>query len=345
MNEQRDHYAILGVPPDASTEEIQHAYRRLARRYHPDINHDHDAERDFARITDAYRVLSDPEQRRRYDATRAGHQQQGTRRPRASTAAAGGPSPRSYWHEPWRSDIPSQTWIGDSFFGAPVFRTDIGLDDVPADSFARHAGTRARRPVPPRQELDLELSIEEAYSGTRRTLTVTGAHDQRSTDIEIPAGMIDGQRITLTARETGIADIGEVELIVRLAPHPRYRIRGRDIHAALPLTPWEAALGTSVTIDTPGGTATVTVPAGTSSGRRLRLRGRGLPDPHGDAGDFYAEIRIVVPGRLSQAERELFARLAATSHFQARPAGGTTSPPRSTCSGPPDSSVRDSGRR
>jgi curved DNA-binding protein len=131
----------------------------------------------------------------------------------------------------------------------------------------------------------------------------------------------DGQRIRLSGqggRGSDGARAGDLYLVVRIAPHPRYRVQGRDIHVELRLAPWEAALGTSVAIDTPGGEAKVKVPGGTSSGRRLRLRGRGLPHPRGQAGDLFAEARIMVPDRLSRAERRLFEQLAAESEFDPR---------------------------
>jgi curved DNA-binding protein len=135
---------------------------------------------------------------------------------------------------------------------------------------------------------------------------------------------VDGQRIRLAGQGGGGAGggpSGDLYLVVRIAPHPRYRVDGRDITAPLPVAPWEAALGAKVPVETPGGTVQVTVPAGSSCGRRLRLRGRGLPNPRGRPGDFYAEVRIMVPKSPSPEERELFEQLAKTSTFN--PRGGT----------------------
>ena len=133
--------------------------------------------------------------------------------------------------------------------------------------------------------------------------------------------MTDGQRIRLAGqggRGSDGAPAGDLYLIVRIAPHPRYRLDGRDLYTELRLAPWEAALGTSVAVDTPGGEVKVKVPAGTSSGRRIRLRGRGLPNPRGKPGDLFAEARIMVPPRLSRAERQLFEQLAVESTFDPR---------------------------
>ena len=160
--------------------------------------------------------------------------------------------------------------------------------------------------------------MEEAYHGGRRSITLG---DSRRLDVEIPAGVTDGQRIRLAGqggRGGDGAPAGDLYLIVRIAPHPRYRVEGRDIHVHLPVTPWEAALGAPVVVETPGGEAKVKVPAGTSSGRRLRLRGRGMPSTRGKPGDLYAEVRIMVPPQLSEEERRLFEQLAAVSTFDPR---------------------------
>ena len=139
--------------------------------------------------------------------------------------------------------------------------------------------------------------------------------------MNIPAGVVDGQRIRLRGqggRGTGSGEPGDLYLIIRIAPHPRYRVSGRDLYGPLPLSPWEAALGGAVPVETPGGSATVNVPAGTSSGRRLRLKGRGLPKRRGEPGDFYAEAQIKVPTSLSAEERRLFEELRERSAFNPR---------------------------
>jgi curved DNA-binding protein len=163
--------------------------------------------------------------------------------------------------------------------------------------------------------------VEEAYRGGRRPVTLQGPGGQRTLDVTIPAGVTDGQRIRLAGQGGQGSDgapPGDLYLVVRIAPHPRYRVQGRDLHVELRLAPWEAALGTSVAVDTPAGEAKVKVPQGTSSGRRLRLRGRGLPNPRGTAGDLFAEARIMVPPRPARAERKLFEELAMESDFDPR---------------------------
>jgi len=163
--------------------------------------------------------------------------------------------------------------------------------------------------------------VEEAYHGTRRSVTLGSGPVARSLEVTIPAGVTDGQRIRLAGqggRGSEGAPPGNLYLMVRIAPHRVYRLHGRDLHVELRLAAWEAALGTSVAVPTPGGEAKVQVPPGTSSGRRLRLRGQGLPSPRGKPGDLFAEARIMVPSRLSEAERQLFEQLAATSDFDPR---------------------------
>jgi curved DNA-binding protein len=169
--------------------------------------------------------------------------------------------------------------------------------------------------------VEITLSLDDAYRGGKRKITLSGPGGPRTFDVNVPAGVTDGQRIRLGGqggRGTGGAPPGDLYLLVRIAPDKHFRVEGRDIYVDLPLTPWEAALGATVAVDTPGGEAKLRVRPGTSSGKRLRLRGRGLPNPRGRAGDVYAEVRIVVPPKLSADERRLFEELAATSTFDPR---------------------------
>jgi curved DNA-binding protein len=171
------------------------------------------------------------------------------------------------------------------------------------------------------QEAEVELSVEEAYHGTRRSLRIAGPEGTRTVEVNIPAGVTDGQRIRLAGQGGRGGDggpPGDLYLIATIRPDSRYRVEGRDIYVRLPLAPWEAALGTTVPLETPGGETKVKVPPGTSSGRRLRLRGRGLPNPRGRPGDVFAEVQIMVPPKLTEQERELFEQLAATSTFDPR---------------------------
>jgi curved DNA-binding protein len=317
----RDLYEVLGVARTAGQDEIQRAYRKLARAYHPDVNSDPEAEERFKEISAAYDVLSDPELRRRYDAFGPDFRQvpegvdpETWARGRAGRGAAGAGARRG-----WTGTGDEGVWFSTSGSGAE----GIDLEDVFGDLFgATGRGRPGWGPIPGAdQEAELEVTVEEAYTGGRRSLTVGGPGGRRTLDVTIPAGVAEGQRIRLAGQGGGGSEgapAGDLYLVVRIAPHPRYRVQGRDLYVDLPLTPWEAALGVSVAIDTPAGEAKVKVPPGTSSGRRLRLRGRGLPNPRGTPGDLYAEAKITVPSRLSAEERRLFQELAAASTFDPR---------------------------
>jgi curved DNA-binding protein len=313
----RDFYEVLGVPRNADQSEIQRAYRKLARQHHPDVNKDPAAESQFKDISEAYDVLSDPDQRKRYDAFGEDFRRvppdvdpEEWRRAQAyagAGAGAGGPWPP----RAGRSAGVRYTDVAE----------DIDLDDLLGGIFDGR-GRTARGPIPGSdQEIEAEITVEEAYRGTQRSLTITGPDGQRTLDVNIPAGVVDGQRIRLRGqggRGTGGAEPGDLYLIIRIARHRLYRVSGRDLSVPLPLSPWEAALGAAVSIDTPGGPATVNVPPGTSSGRRLRLKGRGLPNRRGEPGDFFAEAQIKVPATLSREERRLFEELRERSSFNPR---------------------------
>jgi curved DNA-binding protein len=328
MPEDVDYYQDLGVSRDADQSEIQRAYRRLARTYHPDVNKDPGAEDRFKRTAEAYDVLSDPETRKRYDAFGADFRrvpedvdpeswaraQRGRRSRAGAGRGAGGTSEGFQSYQDFQdADVNLEDLFGDLFGGG-------GLGGLGG---ARRG--RSRGPLPGAdQEAELELTIEEAYRGGRRSITLAGPDGSRNYEVNIPPGVTEGQRIRLSGqggRGSDGARAGDLYLVVRIAPHPRYRVEGRDLHILLPLTPWEAALGASVPVETPDGEAKVTVPPGTSSGRRLRLRGRGLPAPRGKPGDLIAEARVMVQRRLGDEEHRLYERLGEVSDFDPRRVG------------------------
>ncbi len=318
----RDFYQILGVPRDASQQDIQRAYRKLARQYHPDINADPAAEERFKDVSEAYDVLSDPQARRRYDAFGPDFRQvpedmdpQMWRRAQADARAGA------------RAGAGAGARGGRSGRAGPGFgytAGDVDLDELFGGLFGGRGG-RGFGPVPGAdQTSDIQLTVEDAYHGAHRTIRLTGEDGTRTVEVTIPPGVTEGQRIRVAGQGGHGSDgarSGDLYLVVRIAPHPLYRLDGRDIYVELRLAPWEAALGTSVGVPTPGGDALVTVPTGTSCGRRLRLRGRGLPNAKGEPGDVYAEAKIMVPQHPTQQERELFEQLAAVSRFDPRRRG------------------------
>lgn len=301
-----DFYEALGVAKTASTDEIQRAYRKLARQHHPDVNSDPGAEERFKEISEAYQVLSDPEQRKKYDRFGADFRRvpdDFDERVYAGSGGRGGGRVRQ---------------AGPGFSGGFEGFEGVDIEDL-LGGFFRSRG--AGGPIAGAdQEAELELTVEEAYQGGRRHLSIAGA-GERGYDVDIPAGVLDGQRIRLAGeggRASGNAAPGDLYLVVRIKPHPRYRLSGRDITVELPVSPWEAALGATVPVLTPGGEVKVRVLPGSSTGRRLRLRGEGLPNPKGKPGDLYAEVRVMVPKKLGKRERELFEELAAVSDFDPR---------------------------
>jgi curved DNA-binding protein len=297
----RDYYDILGVDRDASPEDIRRAYRQLARKHHPDVSKKPGAEDRFKEISEAYEVLRDPEKRSRYD--RLGRNWKAGE----DVSSAEGFDPGGF---------------GGSGFGQGDYgdvRVEFGSGADFSDFFESMFGGRGRRSgfngFSSRggdHEATLELTLEEAAKGGRRKITLA---DGRDYDVNIPAGVREGQRIRL-AGEGGQGrggPAGDLFLRVHLRPHPRFRVEGNDIYTDVPITPWEAALGAPIDVPTLTGVKRVKVPPGSSSGRRLRLRGEGLA-----GGDLYAVLKIVVPKKPGKQERELFEQLAQVSDFNPR---------------------------
>jgi curved DNA-binding protein len=284
-----DYYGVLGVSRDADQDAIRRAYRKLAREYHPDLNSDEDAEDRFKEIGEAYEVLSDPEKRERYDRLGENWRQTEQEAP----------------DENFSEFFTSQGWGGDR---------NVEFD---ADLFEALFGARRQSAGDPLRGRDreamLELSLEDALAGGRRRLTLDG----RDINVNFPAGVRDGQLIRLAGQGGegyGGGASGDLFLRVLLKPHPRFHRRGdHDLDVDLPITPSQAALGDTVSIETPTGNAQIRVPAGSSSGRRLRLRGRGLPKRGGESGDLHAVVKIVVPKTLTDRERSLYEQLGEIS--------------------------------
>ncbi len=319
----KDYYATLGVKKDATQEEIQKAYKKLARKFHPDVNKDPAAEAKFKDIGEANEVLKDPEKRARYD-------QYG-----------------SAWNSARQTGAPPPGWDGVrfDFDGAGGRGFDFGGGGADGFSsffdmlFGSGAGRRGGGGFPGANfggggggadsEAALPLTLEEAFRGGTREITFAdGSTGERKTlSVRIPPGVRSGQKIRLAgqgqAGRGGAA--GDLFLKIDVLPDPRFRIEGADLHTTVPVTPWEAALGGEAEVETLDGAVRVRVPAGSSSGRKIRLRGKGLAHRNGsggtsgaERGDLIAEMRIVLPETLSDRERELFQELAETSEFRPR---------------------------
>jgi len=301
----RDYYEVLGVPRTATAEEIKRVYRQLARKHHPDLHPQAErakaAER-FKEINEAYEVLSDADKRAKYDALGANWKNGMDFTP---PPGAGGRSAQSVSFE----DLGDFSDFFASIFGRPTGRAGRG-------------GGRVTFPGSD-VEAELPVTLEEMLRGGRRRIQLA---EGRSLDVDIPLGVRDGTVLRLAGQgERGVngGSPGDLYLHVRPVSHPRYRAVGDDLEMDLPLWPWQAVLGTEVRIDTPEGAVTLKVPAGTQNGRRLRLRGRGLPRGDGSRGDLYATVRIVVPERPSATEREAYETLKRSAPVPAdRPAGG-----------------------
>jgi curved DNA-binding protein len=319
----RDYYDVLGVSRDAGPDELQQAYRRLARANHPDVNRDPGAEERFKEVNEAYHVLSDPSLRKRYDRFGDDFRQVPEDWEERVGAGAGGsrrrtgPGRRDAWSTGGDEGADFGGGYGGGFGG-------VDIEDLLGGIFGGRGRGRAGPVAGADQEAELPLTVEEAYRGGRRQITLNGPEGPRTYTVTIPPGVTDGRRIRLAGeggRGMGDGPPGDLYLVVRLLPHPRFRVRGKDITVDLRLAPWEAALGATVPVATPGGETKVTVPPGTSTGRRLRLSGEGMPDPGGRPGDLYAEVTIMVPSRLTARERQLFSELAEVSTWDPRRAG------------------------
>ncbi len=319
----RDYYETLGVSRTASQEEIQRAYRKLARKFHPDVNKAKDAEEKFKEINEAYEVLKDPEKRQKYDQLGSSWQDGQEFRPPPGWESAfdfgAGAGGRTEFH--WGGAGGFSDFF-ETLFGGRGFRDVRGGRGTGYGPVWTQAGAD--------QEATLRISLEDAYHGGVRSITLQSqtlgpdgkvSLQAKSYDVKIPPGVLPGQKIRLSGQgEAGIGGgpSGDLYLKVEIEPHPRYRLEGRDIYMELPITPWEAALGCEAGIQTLSGPLSLKVPPGTHSNQKLRLKGRGMPNPKGSPGDLYVVIQIVVPKSLSDRERELFEELKRVSHFNPR---------------------------
>jgi curved DNA-binding protein len=311
--EYKDYYRILGVERNASPEEIKRAYKKLARKYHPDVSKEKDAEARFKEINEAYHVLRDKEKRQAYD--QLGSQwKQGQE-----------------FHPPpgWEAHVRRGGFSPEDLGGFSDFFAEI-FGARPGGGF--HFESRDFRLRGEDLHATIEITLEEAYRGASRTLSLQ-AHDidengqllqrTRQLNVRIPKGVREGQHIRLVGQGgpgMGGGQSGDLFLQVVFAPHPLFHADGRDIFLELPITPWEAALGARLNVPTLGGRVEMRIPAGSQSGRKLRLKGRGLPGT--PAGDQYIVLHIETPPADSPVAHDLYERMAREMPFNPRKARG-----------------------
>ncbi len=296
---KRDYYEVLGIGRDASEKQIKAAYRKLARKFHPDVSKDKDADDKFKEATEAYEVLSDGQKRKMYD-------QFGHAGPQSQFGAGRG----------------AQAWsgrggvdIGDFFAGGGRSGfMGMGLDDILSALRGGRSPRRARSAAPKRRGADINYDVNvdfmQAVHGMTMTLrmqTPGPASKEETLHVRIPAGVKEGSKVRVRSKgQPGPAGSGDLYILVHVGPHPYFRREGNDIYVDVPISLTEAALGAKVDVPTIDGMSTVTIPPGTGSGKRLRLRGKGVVPPgKGIRGDHYVVLQVAPPAKLSDRGREL----------------------------------------
>jgi curved DNA-binding protein len=300
---RRDYYEVLGVPRSADADQIKSAYRKLARKYHPDVNKSAGAPDKFKEATEAYEALSDPEKRKMYD--RFGH------------AAPGGPfgAKQTRWAGGGQQRVSFK--FGDFFGGGSGF-AGMSLDDI-LDALRGGGGSRRSSRRRPRRgadsEHDLTLDFLQAVRGTTARVRVArpqpdGGDRRETIEVKIPPGVREGSRVRVRGQgQEGSRSAGDLYMVLHVRPHPYFRREGDDIYVHVPVSLAEAALGAKVDVPTLDGIGTVTIPPGTASSKRLRLRGKGVARPGKPPGDQYVVIEIVPPKRLTGRQEELLRQL------------------------------------
>jgi curved DNA-binding protein len=283
----RDYYEILGVTRGADADEVKRAYRKLARKFHPDVSKEKNAEDKFKEVQEAYEVLRDSDKRAAYDQLGRDFRNGQQFRPPPDWSQRFGHSGGQRF-----SDLNGFSDFFSSLFGGAGASAGAGAGQT--DSNAGH----------------LDVTVEEAFAGTKRRVALNEHGRQRQVDVQIPAGVTEGQPLRIAAGRTSLI------FRIRLRPHHLYDVVGKDVQIELPLAPWEAALGAKVAVPTLGGTVELTVPAGAQSGQKLRLRARGLPG--NPAGDQMVTIKLVTPTAHSASEKEAYERMRRDFNFDPR---------------------------
>lgn len=309
--EFKDYYKILGVGRDVTQDDIKRAYRKLARKYHPDVSKAADAEERFKEVSEAYEALKDPEKRAAYDRLLSGDWRAGQEF-----------TPPPGWDSGFEFSGGGFTQADASQF-SDFFESLFGGRGGPRYAYTRTTSLRGED-----RHARIQITLEEAFHGVERAITLQVASiDAQGTvttrphtlRVKIPAGVTAGQKIRLAGQGApglGQASAGDLYLEILLAPHPIFEADGRDIYLQLPITPWEAALGAKIKVPTLGGRVDLRIPPGSQSGQKLRLKGRGLPGTH--LGDQYVVLQIRTPQPHSEAQEALYQRLAEAMPFNPR---------------------------
>ncbi len=342
----QDYYETLGVSRNATTEEISKAYRKLARKYHPDVNKASGSEETFKRINEANEVLKDPEKRKRYDALGANWKagQEFTPPPGWEDLLGGfmrsgqaGPGGSSFSFQFGQNQGGGFSDFFTSLFGDAntAFNFTGSQGQQRYSRGAGSAGTEFRSPRSrarhgTSKEAELTISLEDAYRGTTKniSLEVTEINEQgmlerkvKNYQVKIPAGITEGKLIRLAGqgeKGQGSGKAGDLLLHIRFAKHPRFEVQGATIMTCLSVSPWEACLGAKVQLTILDGMVTLNIPPGSQNGQQLRLKGKGLLVDKNTRGDMLVELKIVLPKSLSEKEKELFSELSKVSTFNPR---------------------------
>lgn len=312
--EYKDYYAVLGVDKKASQDDIKHAYRRLARKYHPDVSKEANAEDKFKNVQEAYEVLKDPEKRTAYDQLGSNWKQGQEFRPPPG----------------WDSSR-TQFYSADDMGG--FSESDMGgFSDFFTNLFGRarsHQGFQQRQQRGNDQHAKINITLEEAFHGTTKTLqlqipemTPSGEvrYKLRTLKVNVPAGAAQEQQLRLTGQGTpgmGGGPAGDIYLEIDIKPHPFFTLQGRDIYLTLPVTPWEAALGASIKVPTLAGPVGLKLQAGSHAGQKLRLKGRGMPGKP-QVGDQYAIVQIEIPPAKTEEQQHFYQKMAQIMPFNPR---------------------------
>lgn len=310
--EFKDYYKILGVDPEASDKEVKTAYRKLARKYHPDVSEQKDAGNKFKEVAEAYEVLRNTETRAEYDEIRKYGAQGQSFRPPPGWQSSGAGSGRS-----------SSNADFSEFFSS-LFRNanqHAGFDDFSGHRSGFQDWGGARAPRGQDIESDLPVFLEDTLKESTHSISFQIGNTKKTLKVKVPAGTANGERIRLKGQGApgpGGAANGDLYLRIRLVPHPLFDVEGHNLVVVVPLAPWEAILGAKIEVPTLSGSLRLTIPAHSQNGQRMRIKGKGLPDKKGNTGDLYAVINIVVPPDSGPDTMALWEKLAAESKYDPR---------------------------